>query len=579
VSGFATYDSATGTLDVQGGVTALNGRNGNVSLNAADITAALTYTPANLANSTFTGRVRFKEGANYGFGFSDNAFGGGGDSASITLVRANNATTGENQELRIAVANDAADIINLVAPSNDGVQVNGNKIWHAGNLTKLSQLLNDQNYVTSSSIPVTTVAGRTGAVVLTTADVAEGSNLYYTTARATAAAVAAISTASIGSLTDVDTSAKTNGKVLTWDSSVGRWVAKVVTGQEGTITSLNGKQGPGVTLYTDDIPEGATRLYYTAGRVNTLINQTVLDRLLDVNTAGAQDGQALVYHAVSNTWLPGTVAGGGSSGLNIFDENTQVGSGSSTLKFVGAGVTASVVDGVTTVTITGTGTAAVQSVNGASGTVILDTDNVNEGIGLDRRYFTEARARASISIAAGSSLLYDNATGVIAFVDAVTAVAGKTGNVLLNTADVTEGANLYFTTARADARIAAASINLLSDVTTAGAATGKALIYNGTDNEWQPTAIPLSVNSQTGTVSLGITNLTDVNITTPVQDQFLQYNGTKWVGQFAIGDGTVIDGGNLDAPGGTSGRTTIVDEHVLTISKMLIPLGLLLDRC
>ena len=573
VTGFATYDSATGVLDVQGGVTAINGRTGSVSLSAADITAALTYTPANLANSTFTGRVRFKEGANYGFGFNDNVFGGSGDSASITLVRANNATTGENQELRIAVTNEATDVINLVAPSGDGVQVNGNKIWHAGNLTKLSQLQNDQNYVTSASIPVTTVAGRTGAVVLTTADVAEGSNLYYTTARATAAAVAAISAASIGSLADVDTSAKTNGKVLTWDSSVGRWIARVVTGQEGTITSLNGKQGPGVTLYTDDIPEGATRLYYTAGRVNTLINQTTLDRLLDVNTAGAQDGQALVYHAVSNTWLPGTVAGGGSGGLNIFDENTQVGSGSSTLKFVGAGVTASVVDGVTTVTITGTGTAAVQSVNGASGTVILDTDNVNEGIGLDRRYFTEARARASISIAVGSSLLYDNATGVIAFVDAVTSVAGKTGNVLLNTADVTEGANLYFTTARADARIAAASINLLSDVTTAGAATGKALIYNSNASEWQPTAIPLSVNSQTGVVSLGVTNLTDVNITTPVQDQFLQYNGTKWVGQFAISDGTVIDGGNLDAPSGTSGRTTIVEEHVLNDLKDVVTTG------
>jgi hypothetical protein len=567
VSGFATYDSATGVLDVQGGISTFNTRTGAITLEAGDVTGALAYTPANRSGDSFTGRVRFREGANFGFGFNDNAFGGSGDSASITLIRAGGATTGENQELRIAVANDTADVINLVAPGNDGVQVNGNRIWHAGNLTKLSQLLNDQNYVTSASIPVTTVAGRTGAVVLTTADVAEGSNLYYTTVRATAAAVAAIAAASIDDLLDVDASAKATGKVLTWDSTVGRWIAKVVGVQEGTITSLNGKQGPGVTLYTDDIPEGSTRLYYTAGRVNTLINQATLDRLLDVNTAGAQDGQALVYHAVSNAWLPRTVAGGGSGGLNIFDENTQVGSGSSTLKFVGAGVTATVVDGVTTVTITGTGTAAVQSVNGASGTVILDTDNVNEGIGLDRRYFTEARARASISIAAGSSLLYDNATGVIAFVDAVTAVAGKTGNVLLNTADVTESSNLYFTAARADARIAAASIDLLSDVTTAGAATGKALVYNSTASEWQPTAIPLTVNSQTGAVSLGVTNLTDVNITTPVQDQFLQYNGTKWVGQFAISDGTVIDGGNLDAPGGASGRTVIVDEHVLNDLK------------
>jgi len=566
VTGYATYDYNTGVINVLGGVSTFNTRTGAITLTANDVASALTYTPANRAGDSFTGRVRFREGASYGFGFNDNAFGGNGDSASITLIRAGGATTGENQELRIAVADNTTDIINLVAPGSDGVQVNGNKIWHAGNLTRLGQLLNDQNYITVTSVPVTTVAGRTGAIVLTTADVAEGSNLYYTAARATSAAVAAIAAAGINDLADVDTSAKTNGKVLAWDSNVSQWVAKVVTGQEGTITSLNGKQGPGVTLYTDDIPEGSTRLYHTAARVNTLINNTTLDRLLDVSTAGAQDGQSLVYHAVSNMWLPISI-GGSSGGLNIFDENTQVGSGSSTLKFVGAGVTASVVDGVTTVTITGTGTAAVNSVNGASGTVVLDTDNVNEGIGLDRRYFTEARARASISIAAGSSLLYDNATGVIAFVDAVTAVAGKTGNVLLNTNDVTESTQLYYTNARADARIAAASIGALSDVTTAGVAAGRALVYNGTTSKWTPTAVPLSVNSQTGVVSLGISNLTDVSSTAPLQYQFLQYNGTNWTPHYAIGDGTVIDGGNLDAPSGPSGTTTIVDEHILNDLK------------
>jgi hypothetical protein len=265
-------------------------------------------------------------------------------------------------------------------------------------------------------------------------------------------------------------------------------------------------------------------------------------------------------------WLPISI-GGGSGGLNIYDETTQVGSGSNTLKFVGAGVTASVVDGITTVTITGTGSAAVNSVNGQSGTVILDTDNVDEGIGLDRRYFTEARARNSISIAIGSSLLYDKNTGVIAFVDAVTAVAGKTGNVLLNTDDVTEAGQLYYTNARADARIAATPIGSLSNVTATGTAAGKALVYNNSTSKWTPTAIPLSVNSQTGAVSLGLSNLTDVGNATPLQYQFLQYDGTNWMPHYAIGDGSVIDGGNLDAPSGPSGTTTIVDEHVLNDLK------------
>jgi hypothetical protein len=567
VTGYGTYDSGTGVLDIQGGVGSFNDRTGAITLTSSDVTSALSYTPANRSGDSFTGRVRFREGANYGFGFNDNAFGGSGDSASITLIRAGGATTGENQELRISVANDTTDIINLVAPGSDGVQINGNKIWHAANLTRLGQLTNDQNYITASSVPVASVAGRTGAIVLTTADVAEGANLYYTTARATVAAVAAIAAAGINDLVDVDTSAKTNGKVLTWDSNVGQWVAKVVTGQEGTITSLNGKQGPGVMLYTDDIPEGSTRLYYTAARVNTLINQTTLDRLIDVNTAGAQDGQALVYNSLSNMWTPKTVVGSSSGGLNIYDETTQVGSNSNTLKFVGAGVTAGVINGVTTITITGTGTAAVDSVNGVSGTVVLDTDNVNEGIGLDRRYFTEARARASISIAAGSSLLYDNTTGVMAFVDAVTAVAGKTGNVLLNTGDVTEGPQLYYTNARADARIAAATIGSLSNVTATGTSGGKSLIYDSGTNKWTPTAVPLSINSKTGAVSLGLGDLNNVGSLAPLPYQFLQYDGTNWIPHYAIGDSSVIDGGNMDGPAGRSGTPTVVEEHVLNDLK------------
>jgi hypothetical protein len=60
------------------------------------------------------------------------------------------------------------------------------------------------------------------------------------------------------------------------------------------------------------------------------------------------------------------------------------------------------------------------------------TDAVAEGsVNL---YFTEARARNSIS--ATGSLSYDAATGVISFTDAVTSVAGKTGAVTLDKADV-----------------------------------------------------------------------------------------------------------------------------------------------
>lgn len=56
-----------------------------------------------------------------------------------------------------------------------------------------------------------------------------------------------------------------------------------------------------------------------------------------------------------------------------------------------------------------TPTAPVQSVNGFTGTVTLITDNVNEGA--TNKYYTDARARASLS--AGSGISYNSATGVI----------------------------------------------------------------------------------------------------------------------------------------------------------------------
>jgi hypothetical protein len=61
-----------------------------------------------------------------------------------------------------------------------------------------------------------------------------------------------------------------------------------------------------------------------------------------------------------------------------------------------------------------------------------------------------------------------------------------TANITLNTSAITENTNLYYTNARADARIAAASIDDLSDVdtTTATPSSGEVLKWNGTN--WAP---------------------------------------------------------------------------------------------
>jgi len=121
--------------------------------------------------------------------------------------------------------------------------------------------------------------------------------------------------------------------------------------------------------------------------------------------------------------------------------------------------TISVIDDpdLATITITETGvtlnldpvefTAAVTSVAGQIGAVTLDTDDVTEG---DNLYFTDARADARIAeadtddIDEGSSNLYY--TTARHNDDFDTRLATK------DTDDITEGSNLYFTNARADAR-------------------------------------------------------------------------------------------------------------------------------
>jgi len=95
----------------------------------------------------------------------------------------------------------------------------------------------------------------------------------------------------------------------------------------------------------------------------------------------------------------------------------------------------------------------------------LTTTTVTEGT---NQYFTNARARAAISVAGAGS--YDNTTGVITITGGVTSVGGATGAIsnaqlaagittsgVLNTSNVAEGGNLYFTTSRARNSIDAAA--------------------------------------------------------------------------------------------------------------------------
>jgi collagen type VII alpha len=116
-----------------------------------------------------------------------------------------------------------------------------------------------------------------------TSYITEGSNLYFTNARADARADSRIAAASINALADVDTvtTAPTNGQVLTWTGSA--WTPSSVSGGSGAVSSVNGKTGA-VSLSSDDVTEGTTNLYYTTTRWDNRLASKTTDNLNEGTT-------------------------------------------------------------------------------------------------------------------------------------------------------------------------------------------------------------------------------------------------------------------------------------------------------
>jgi len=159
---------------------------------------------------------------------------------------------------------------------------------------------------------VDSVNGQTGVVVLTTTNIAEGTNLYFTDARVEANSAVTLNTAKVGITTAQanEISANTlkvgittsqasditanNAKVTFPEApNDGQQYARqsqgwsVVTGGGGggAVDSVNGQTGT-VVLDTDNINEGTTNLYYTETRVNA--NSSVVANTAKVGITSQQ---------------------------------------------------------------------------------------------------------------------------------------------------------------------------------------------------------------------------------------------------------------------------------------------------
>tara|TARA_B100001094_G_scaffold98881_1_gene95130 strand:+ start:13335 stop:16214 length:2880 start_codon:yes stop_codon:yes gene_type:complete len=193
---------------------------------------------------------------------------------------------------------------------------------------------------------------------------------------------------------------------------------------------------------------------------------------LAIDTATTVDkttAQTLTNKSLTAPILTGSSS---SAGSILFKEDTDNGTNAVTLIGPAATADITVTLPATADTLVGkatTDTLTNKSIDFDNNTITnIELDNLKSGV-LD----------TDISSVAGTDTTIASAKAIKTYVDAQIATKD-------NTDEITEGStNVYFTNARADARIAAASINALSDVDTTGVANGKILKYNSTTSKFE----------------------------------------------------------------------------------------------
>ena len=166
----------------------------------------------------------------------------------------------------------------------------------------------------------------------TTADLTEGSNLYFTNERVDDRVAALI----VGG----------SNITATYDDAAG---TLTIDGAAGYATSNFNTDF--AAKDTDDLSEGTSNLYFTNTRADARADLRIaaanLASLNNVNNASPTNGQALVWDNANNYWKPGTVGGQ----ITVQDEGSALSTSATTLNFVGAGVTATGTGATKTITI------------------------------------------------------------------------------------------------------------------------------------------------------------------------------------------------------------------------------------
>ena len=322
-------------------------------------------------NNAISSEVELTDGAGNGTGVSVST--DGRVVASGTVSFGSLKDTGEN--ITITKFVDQAD----------GIANNDND-------TSIPTVAAVKDYVDSTELDtVTSVNTQTGDVVLDTDDISEGSNKYYTEARVSANTSVAANTlkntypsadaTKVGHITitqavDLDTlesNVATNNSKISFDSTSSTKLAGIESGAEVNPTS------------TDELSEGSTNLYYTDARVsanstvaaNTAKTGITTQQAADITTNNSKVG---ITTTQANAITTNSAKVSFPEAPNDGDSYVRKNEGWESLTHPADAVT---------------------SVNGETGVVVLDSDDITEGT--SNLYFTDARVSANSDVTANTA--------------------------------------------------------------------------------------------------------------------------------------------------------------------------------
>jgi hypothetical protein len=372
-----------------------------------------------------------------------------------------------------------------------------------------------------------------------------------------------------------------------------------ITGNSATATALatartiNGVSFDGtanISFNTDSVSEGSSNKYFTNERVDDQVNSLL--------TAGS--GISLTYDDAAGTLtiantnsadITSVVAGdgltgGGTSGdvtLAVSVDDSSIEINSDTLRVKASGVTNAMLAGSIANSKLANSSVTINSqAISLGGSHTFDSDDIGEGS--SNLYFTNARARGSLSIGSEGSasgngaIAYNSTTGVFTYTPPV--ISGLSGD----TDDLSEGSsNLYYTDARAnaaiDARVTNTFINNLSGVvadTSTALATARSIALSGdvtaSGVNFDGTGdITLSTTIAANSVALGTDTTGNYVATVTGTTNEIEVSGSgSETASVTIGlPDNVTIAGNLTV----NGTTTSVNTQTLEVEDPLIKLA------